>query len=58
MGPVDALKLAKSKETEAAQMYEKFAQKFPVAKEIFSFLMTEEEKHKKLIEDKIIEITK
>jgi len=58
MGPVEALRLAKSKEIEAAEMYSKFSQKFPVAKEIFIFLMSEEEKHKLLIEKKISEMTR
>jgi len=58
MGPVEALKFAMIKEIEAADMYEKFSAQFPVAKEIFSFLTSEEQKHKKLIEKKIYELTK
>lgn len=58
MGPVEALKLAMGKEIEAARMYSKFSQKFPVAKEIFVFLMGEEEKHQQLIEKKISEMTR
>jgi len=58
MGPVEALKLALTKEIETAQLYEKYAAEFPVAKEIFTFLLTEEQKHKKLIENKIAELTK
>jgi rubrerythrin len=58
MGPVEALKLALSKEIEAKQMYEDFSIKFPAAKDIFEFLLGEEIKHKLLIERKIIELTK
>lgn len=58
MGPVEALKFALTKETEAADMYEKFSGEYPTAKEIFIFLSGEEQKHKKLIEKKIYELTK
>ncbi len=58
MGPIDALKLAMGKEIEAAQMYSKFSKKFPAAKEIYIFLMSEEEKHQQLIEKKISEMTR
>lgn len=58
MGPVEALKLALDREIKSIELYEKFMKQFPVAKEIFSFLMGEEEKHKQLIEKKIIELRK
>lgn len=58
MGPVEALELAKSKEEEAVRMYEKLSQEYPAAKEIFIFLMAEEEKHRALIEKKIYDLTK
>lgn len=53
MGPIQALELALGKEVEAAQMYERFAGEFPVAKDTFIFLAGEEQKHKKLIEELI-----
>ena len=56
MGPVEALEFAKSKEVEAAEMYEKMAIRFPQIKETLLFLKVEEEKHSKLIEEKITEI--
>jgi len=58
MGPVEALKLALTKEIEAASMYEKFSWEYPIAKEIFIFLAGQEQKHKNLIEKKIYELTK
>lgn len=58
MGPVEALELALKKEIEAKNMYEKFSAEFPTAKEVFFFLMGEEEKHAKLIENRIIELRK
>jgi len=58
MGPIEALKLALTKEIEAAELYQKFSSDYPVAKDIFLFLMNEEEKHKKLIEKKIQELSK
>jgi len=58
MGPIEALKLALSKEAEAIELYERFSREFPVAKDTFMFLMGEEEKHKQLIEKKIVELRK
>jgi len=56
MGPIEALELAVSKEIEARDMYEKFIYQYPETKEIFTFLMNEEEKHKQLIEKRIAEL--
>lgn len=56
MGPIEALELAAGKEAEARDMYEKFIYKYPETKEIFAFLMNEEEKHKELIEKRIVEL--
>lgn len=58
MGPVEALQFALSKEIEAVEMYKRFAINHPVAKDTFLFLQGEEEKHKKLIEKRILELTK
>jgi rubrerythrin len=58
MGPVEALKLALSKEEEAITIYKKFSMDFSALKETFSFLINEEEKHKLLLEKKIAEATK
>ena len=58
MGPIEALKIAMMKEIEAIEVYQKFAQEYTVAKDIFLFLVGEEEKHKLLIEKKIFELTK
>jgi len=56
MGPIEALELALGKEIEAKNMYEKFSYQYPETKEIFNFLMNEEEKHKQLIEKRIVEL--
>lgn len=58
MGPVEALELAKLKEIEAAEMYQKMAIQFPEIKDTLMFLKIEEEKHRKLIEEKIVEFKK
>ena len=58
MGPVEALKLALSKEVEAAKMYGKFAQDYPAAREIFLFLESQENNHEQMIQKKIEELTK
>ena len=56
MGPIEALELALSKEKEAMDIYEKFYNEFPTAKDIFLFLLNEEQKHGQLIEKKIVEL--
>ena len=58
MIPIEALKLALSMETEAIELYGKFSVEHPLARDLFLELQTEEHKHKKLIEKKIIELTK
>lgn len=58
MGPVEALELAKLKEIEAAEMYQKMSIQFPEIKDTLMSLKIEEEKHRKLIEEKIVEFKK
>lgn len=53
MTPVEALKLALTKENASIEFYNKLNLKHPSLKELFSFLVNEEEKHKLLIERKI-----
>jgi len=53
MGPVEALKTALSQEIAAIKLYQEFADKYPAAQETFLFLVSEEEKHKQLLEKKI-----
>jgi rubrerythrin len=58
MSPVEALQLALAKEKEAHDLYQRLAQEQPVARETFLSLVIEEEKHAKLIEKRIYELTK
>lgn len=58
MIPVEALKFALSKEIESIKMYEKLSKEAKLSEDIFQFLIGEEEKHKRLIENKIKELTK
>ncbi|MCK4423172.1 MAG: hypothetical protein KAV18_03795 [Candidatus Omnitrophica bacterium] len=58
MVPVEALELALSKEKEAIKMYKKFSVEHPIVSETFLFLMDEEYKHQKMLEEKIYELTK
>lgn len=58
MTDVEALKIALSKEERAIELYQKFLTEQPNIKEVFSFLLNEEQKHKQLIEKKISEITR
>ena len=58
MGPVDALKIALSKENASIQLYTKLSLEHQAIKELLQSLINEEEKHRKLIEDKIREMTR
>lgn len=57
MGPVEALQFALSKEAEAIEMYQKFSAEHTAVKDIFWFLVGEEQKHKQLIEKKIHDLS-
>ncbi len=57
MTPVDALKLALSKEEQSIKLYRDLVAKHSEIKELLFSLVIEEEKHKQLIEKKISEIT-
>jgi rubrerythrin len=54
----EALKLALSKEVSAIKIYGKLAIEHPAISELLTTLMNEEEKHKKLIEQKIAEMNR
>ena len=56
MSPVEALELALSRETEAHDLYEKLAMEHSNLRDLFEFLVVEEDKHKKLLEQKILEL--
>lgn len=52
----EALKLALSKEQEAVVAYKKLLVEHPGLKDLFYFLLNEEEKHVSMIEKKIAEL--
>jgi rubrerythrin len=58
MGPVEALKVALSKENASIQLYTRLSLEHQAIKELLQFLINEEAKHRKLIEDKIKEMTR
>jgi len=58
MTPIEALKLALSKEESAIEMYGKLAEEHPAIKELLLALLNEEEKHKRLINQRISELQK
>ena len=58
MGPVEALELALSKEIESIELYKDYAEHYHAAADTFLFLLREENKHKILIEKRIIELTR
>ncbi|MBI4845583.1 MAG: ferritin-like domain-containing protein [Candidatus Omnitrophica bacterium] len=58
MTPVEALRLALKGEEGAIELYKECIAKYPSLADLFSELLTEEQKHKKLIEKRIFEATK
>ena len=58
MTPVEALEIALSKEKEAIELYGKLSIEHSAIKDLLIDLRNEEFKHKKLIEKKIVELTK
>ncbi|MEW5758886.1 MAG: ferritin family protein [Candidatus Omnitrophota bacterium] len=58
MGPIEALNLALDKEIKSIEMYEELSKEAKLAKDIFQFLIGEEQKHKRLIEQKIQELSR
>jgi rubrerythrin len=54
---IEALKLALAKEEGAIKYYQEMLIKQPVLVELLSFLVTEEQKHKTLIEKKIADLS-
>jgi len=57
MTPVEALELALKKETAAIELYRRLSLEHNQIKELLLLLLNEEEKHKKLIQEKIIALT-
>ncbi|MBN2482971.1 MAG: hypothetical protein JXD21_02055 [Candidatus Omnitrophica bacterium] len=53
MTPVEALQLALEKEDDALTLYRKLALEHHAVKDIFEFLVNEEEKHKKILKERI-----
>ena len=56
MVDIEALKLALSKEENAIKVYQEMLANHPNLKDLLYLLVTEEQKHKALIENKISEI--
>ncbi len=54
---MDVLKIALSKEEDAINAYQEMLIAHPKLSQLLSYLITEEQKHKKLIEDKISELS-
>ena len=55
---IEVLKIALSKEKDAIKTYQGMLSLHPNLTELLSLLITEEQKHKILIENKIIELTR
>ena len=58
MGPVEALQMALSKEEEALALYRRMALEHAAVTDIFNVLVVEEEKHRKMIQERIAAITR
>lgn len=58
MVPVEALKLALSKESASIELYKRLSIEHTALAELFQFLINEEYKHKQMLEKKIEEITR
>ncbi len=58
MTEIEALESALSKEQNAVATYQKLLAEHPVLKELFYFLLNEEEKHVAMVEKKIAELYK
>ena len=56
MTPVEALKIALVEEDKALALYQKLSLEHPSLKETFAFLMSEEQKHKKLLSEKLADL--
>jgi rubrerythrin len=54
---VEVLKLALAKEEAAIKAYQEMLISYPALHDLLSFLVTEEQKHKALIEKKIIDLS-
>jgi rubrerythrin len=58
MGPIEALELARKVEVQSIEMYRRFIIEHPAARDVFQFLLDEEEKHQQIIDKKITELKK
>lgn len=52
MGHIEAPQIALAKEEESIKVYGDFYSKFSVAKDVFLFLVREEQKHSRMIQKK------
>jgi rubrerythrin len=58
MVDIEVLKIALSKENDAIETYQEMLAQHANLSELLSLLITEEQKHKILIEKKIVELTR
>jgi rubrerythrin len=58
VNPIEALEMALHKEENSVQMYDTLSRQHTAIKELFLFLLVEEQKHKQLIEKKIVELSR
>jgi rubrerythrin len=58
MTEIEALKLALAKEQASIDLYRDLVKKHSSLKELATFLIDEEFKHQKMIEEKLVELTR
>ncbi len=58
MSTIEALEIALKKEEASIQLYKDMLVKHKDINELFSFLLNEEYKHRKLVQDKLVELKK
>lgn len=58
MTPYETLKKALKKEQASIQLYRELAKKHPGIKDLLFYLMNEEQKHEKMIQERIRELEK
>jgi rubrerythrin len=58
MTPIEVLELALTKEQSAIDFYGRLSRQHQDLKELLALLLNEEQKHKKMIQDKIREFTR
>jgi rubrerythrin len=58
MSPIEALKLALQREAKSVELYQKLANNHAEIRELVTLLLIEEQKHQKMIQQKMVELSR